>query len=254
MTNEDSHAQPVDSNTIPKRLSRTSGQARSRTPFWLILIVVAIAVLATAGVLVYSRFKEEAPSRPLTTVEFNDNFDNPGHWQIPSSGWTIKDGRILIENQTELGFVSQMNYADLEMGFHLKLENSKGAAWAVHVQPDGRDYYLFYLSGPEGQIPNRFITYIVHNNKVTPTIFQDSVALIEKPEANGQYQITVTVNKNHITHTIESAQTGDKFNLGDFTDEGNTFVSGSFGFRTIGGEKFSVDDLYVRPPNVKPPQ
>ena len=249
-TNEDSHAELDASTIVPQRLRRRS--RTSLSAFRLIMGGLVIAMLVTGVVLVYSRFKAETPSRPLTSVEFSDQFDNPARWQTPSSGWSIKDGRLLIENQTELGFVPQTNYAELEMSFHLKLENAKGAAWAVHVQPEGRDYYLFYLSGPKGQIANRFITYVVRNNKVVPTIFQQSIPLTEKPEANGQYQITVTVNKNRITQTIESAQTGETFNLGDFTDEENTFVSGSFGFRTIADEKFSVDALYVRPLKVKP--
>lgn len=260
----ETNGQLRNKSTTETSISQLSDQPRPRIPAAAVrigLVVLAVAVLVTGAGFVYTRLKagpstNAAPpaSLPLSTVEFRDSFDNPGRWQTPSSGWAIKDGRIVIENQAELGFVPHVNYGDLEMGFHLRLENAKGAAWAIHVQPNGRDYYLFYLSGPEGQIPNRFLTYVVHDNKVVPTLFQDSVALSETPEVNGQYQITMTVDKNHITHRIESAQTGEDFNLGDFTDEGNTFASGSFGFRTIGGEKFSVDDLYVRPPNVKPPQ
>jgi hypothetical protein len=245
--------------TAHKMFSQPPRQAGSRRSFagvkvYLIGFVIA-AALVIGAILVFPRLRHESPStKPLTAVEFNDQFDNPSRWQLPTSGWSIKSGRMLIENQPELGYVLNKNYGDLEMGFHLKLENANGAAWAIHVQPDAKSYYLFYLSGSDGQIPNRFLTYVVHNNKLTPTLFADSISLVEKPEANGQYQIKVTVKGNRITNEIESAQTGDRLNLGDFTDEENSFSSGSVGFRTIGGEKFSVDNLYVRPPNIKPPQ
>ncbi len=245
-----------------RRLSQTS-RSRPRKllgsrKFYLAGLAI-VAVVVVGAILGLSKLKRQPappppPARPLTSVEFNDHFENPSFWQTPNSGWTIKDDRMLIENQPELGFVLNKDFADLEMGFHLKLENAQGAAWAVHVQPDGRNYYLFYLSGPEGQIKNRFVTYVVRDGKLTPTIFESSLPLIEKPEAGGQYQIKITVKGNHIIQTIENTQTANTSNLGDFIDEENAFVSGSVGFRTIGGEKFSVDDLYVRPPNVKPPE
>ena len=223
-----------------------------KTRLYLIGLAL-VAVVVIGAIFAFNKLRPKAPlTRPFTTIEVRDQFDNPSQWETPPAGWTIKEGRMVIENQPEIGFVRGKNYGDLEMGFHLTLLNAKGAAWAIHVQPDARNYYLFYLSGPEGQIPNRFLTYIVHDNKITPTLYADLTTLNEKPEANGQYQVTVTVKGNRMIHTIESAQTGGKFNLGDFTDQDNNFASGSVGFRTLGGEKFSVDDLYIRPPNVKP--
>lgn len=251
MNNAGITTKPVGPQTVPTLFPATSAPARalpSSCTLRVVVSVLTIAILTTGAVLLYRRLNEKTPP-PLTTAAFSDHFDNLKLWHIPSSGWTIKDGQLLIESQTELGFVRNMNYADFEMVFLLELENAKGAAWAVRVQPDGRNYYLFYLSGPEGQVPNRFVTYVVRNNAI-PAKSQESVALTEKLEANGQYRITVIVNKNRIAHTLESAQTNDKFNLGEFIDEANTFTSGSFGFRTIAGEKFSVDELYARPPNV----
>ena len=55
-------------------------------------------------------------------------------------------------------------------------------------------------------------------------------------------------------HTITPAETGVLTNLGDYSDPDNTFPSGSIGFRTLGIEKFSVDDLFIRPLSVKPAQ
>lgn len=224
-------------------------------------IVLAVTLVAVIGAIIgFSKLKHKPPPpnppppRPLTTTEFSESgFVDLSHWIYPPSGWTVKDERLFIENQPEIGYVRDKNYANLEMSFHLTLESAKGAAWAIHVQPDTRDYYLFYLSGPEGQIPNRLVTYIVHDNKI-PTEYELLLRLTENPEANNSYQITIKVNGNRITTSMESNQTGDLFDIGEWTDEHNTFPSGSIGFRTIGDEKFSVYGLFVRPPNIELPK
>lgn len=243
---------PRGPKIVPTTLPVTSSSAKSLPSSCTLKIVVSglviVMLIGAAVFLIYWQLNKETPT-PLTTIPFSDHFDNLTHWHTPSAGWTIEEGQLLIDSQTELGFARNVNYADFGMVFRLKLENAKGAAWAVRVQPNGRDYYLFYLSGPEGQFPNRFITYVVRNN-VIPKMSEKSVALNEKLEANGQYRITVIVNKNRIAHTLQSVQTTNKFNLGEFIDEANTFTSGSFGFRTIGGEKFSIDYLDVQPPNI----
>ena len=139
----------------------------SKVRLYLIGITIT-AVLVIGAVIALSKLRTPTVT-PLSSIEFRDEFLNLSRWQAPASGWTItKQGRLLIENQQALGFVRQINYRDFEMAFHLQLENAAGAAWALRVQPDGSDYYLFYLSGPEGQYTNRFLTYEVHDNKISP--------------------------------------------------------------------------------------
>ena len=221
----------------------------------LYLIGIAIAVvLVIGGMIAFSKFRNP-PATTLSSIEFSEEFLNLNRWATPPNGWTItKQGRLLIENQPTVGFVRQINYGDFEMGFHLQLENAAGAAWALRVQPDGSNYYLFYLSGPEGQITNRFLTYEVHDNKISPTDFKSSVPVIVKLAAGGQYEIHIKAEKGRIVHTIQPADTGALTNLGDYTDPDNTYPSGSIGFRTFGIEKFSVDDLFIRPPGLKVPE
>lgn len=224
-----------------------------RAGLYLIGITVTV-VLVIGGTIAFRRFRNP-PAAPLSSTEFSDEFLNLNRWNTPSSGWTItKQGRLLIENQPMVGSVRQVNYGDFEMDFHLQLENAAGAAWALRVQPDAGNYYLFYLSGPEGQYTNRFLTYVVHDNKISPTDFKSSVPVIAKLSAGGQYQINIRAEKGQIIHTITSAETGVKDNLGDYSDPDNAFTSGSIGFRTFVIEKFSVDDLFIRPPGVKVPQ
>ena len=234
--------------SIAKSRSLLSGK-------WLYVMGLVALVIVVGAIAVINRRGPEKHSSPaLTTTEFDDEFLNLKSWQAPP-GWTItKNNRLLIENQTGLGFVRNINYGDFQMGFHLQLENAAGAAWALRVQQDPGDYYLFYLSGPEGQYANRFLTYIVHDNKVSPTDFKSSIPVIVKLTAGGQYEIDIKAEKNRITHTITPSETGVLTNLGEYTDGEDIFPAGSIGFRTIGIEKFSVDDLFIRPPGVKPPQ
>lgn len=246
-------AAPIGANASPTRSAVKPLKSSTRARLYLIGITITV-VLVIGGLIAFSKLRNPAAT-PRSSIEFRDEFLNLTRWQAPSSGWTItKQGRLLIENQPTLGFVRQINYSDFEMGFHLKLENAAGAAWALRVQPDGSNYYLFYLSGPEGQYTNRFLTYEVHDNKISPTDFKSSVPVIVKLAAGGQYEIDIQVQNGRIIHTITPADTGVLTNLGDFSDPDNTFASGSVGFRTFGIEKFSVDDLFIRPPGVKPPQ
>lgn len=227
----------------------------------LYAIVLAVTLVAVIGAMIgYSKLKHRPtppkppPPGPLTTTEFSEApFVNLTRWIYPPSGWTVKDERLFIENQTEIGYVREKNYGDLEMSFNLTLESAKGAAWAIRVQPNARDYYLFYISGPEGDNPDRFVIYIVHDNKI-PKVHELLVTLTESPEANNSYQITIKANGNRITTSMESNQTGQVFDIGEWTDEHNTFTSGSIGFRTIGDQKFSVYGLFVLPPNIVRPK
>ena len=257
---DEANARSIGAEAYPiaARASQSWSPAKPRKSFtkarlYLIGITVTV-VLVIGGIIAFSKLRNP-PATPLTSIEFRDEFLNLSRWSPPSSGWTItKQGRLLIENQPMVGFVRQVNYGDFEMGFHLQLENAAGAVWALRVQPDAGNYYLFYLSGPEGQYTNRFLTYVVHDNRVSPTHFKSSVPVVAKLSAGGQYEIYIRAEKGRIIHTITPAETGVLTNLGDYLDPDNTFPSGSIGFRTFDIEKFSVDDLFIRPPSVKVPQ
>ena len=183
-----------------------------------------------------------------TSTEFNDDFDivNVNRWTMPASGWTVKSGRLNIEDAPTLGFPTGIRYRDFIAQFHLKLTNAGGAAWAVHAK-DSNNYYLFYLSGPNGLFPGRFNTYIVRDNKFDPANFFTSVPVITDLKSGGQYTIEIKVTNNRIEHSIISADTGISDKLGFFEDPNKNFPYGNIGFRTVGAEKFSIDDLFVQP-------
>ena len=116
---------------------------------------------------------------------------------------------------------------------------------------DPRNYYLFYVTGPDAPIPNRFLTYVIRDGKLDPYKPNDSVPLLFRLEAGGEYQVEISANKNQIKNFI-TPTTGKRFPTGVFKDNDNLFPYGTIGFRTIGSERFSVAELFVRPPEVKP--
>ncbi|HSB10210.1 MAG TPA: PEGA domain-containing protein [Blastocatellia bacterium] len=184
-----------------------------------------------------------------TSAEFSDDFDvpNPDLWTMPPSGVKFVGGRLQFENATALCMPTKIRYRDFEMHFHLKLESAAGAAWALRIR-DSNNFYLFYLSGPEGRFPSgRFCIYIVRNNQFDPAKPFQSSPIIVKLVRGGQYDINITAKGNIIDHQITSAETGKSENLGFFEDPNNTFLLGGIGFRTVDREKFSIDDLWVRP-------
>ena len=211
-------------------------------------LLLSLAIVAVIGVLMV--FVRPASEPRLTTAEFADDFElfNPNRWSMPRGGWTIDGGRLHLENAAVISFPNNISYRDFVMMFHLKLTNAGGAAWAVHVR-NAKDYYLFYLSGPEGLFPGRFNTYIIRGNTFDPTDYLDSQPALVQLRAQGEYQIQVTASSNAIEHKIIPADTGEQIRLGLFKDPSNTLPFGSVGFRTIGAERFSIDELYVLPPD-----
>jgi hypothetical protein len=254
----------------------TSSGARDVHRHWAslkVLLPAALAVLlAVAGLFLYKRFSGGAaavasppaspqpsasPPQPrLATTEFYDEFRTlGGRWNVPPAGWTIntREGRLEIENQPRVGFPAGVYYDNFTVNFQLKLLNDAGAAWALRVR-DSDNYYLFYLSGPGGNYPNRFVTYVVQDGKFDLPEYKQFRSFPLALKDGGEYDVEITADGNRISHTITPADTGDPVKLDVFADSNNTFAYGSFGFRTIGVEKFSVDDLYLRPLAMALPQ
>lgn len=181
-----------------------------------------------------------------TSAEFSDDFDvNLSKWAQPA-GWKLATGRLAITNCTTLGTAKNITYRDFVMAFHLKLDDGRGAAWAVRAK-DANHYYLFYLSGPKGLFPNRFSTYVVNDGVFDPMNPVQSVPVITNLIVGGQYQIEIRGTKDVIEHTVTPTETGRPEPLGVFQDPNKTYLYGGIGFRTVGPEQFSIDELYVQP-------
>jgi hypothetical protein len=182
-----------------------------------------------------------------TSTGFSEDFGaGLGKWVAPPSGWRIKNGHLEISNSPQLGFASGHNYRDFVMEFHLKLENTGGASWAVRVK-DSRNYLLFYLSGPTGALRNRFNTYIVRDNKLDLQNPTSSNAVLQDLSPGSQYTIEINVKGNKIEHKITPTATGASEPLGFFESPDGLLSIGSIGFRTVASEVFSIDDIIVQP-------
>ncbi len=212
---------------------------RTRTKLYLAVAcgVLAVAALAVAVALSTRRGAVKA-------VVLDDEFLNLDKWTTPESGWLINPdegaSRLEVEGQPQLGFATGVAYRDFEMCFNLKPLNDAGATWALRVNGP-EDYYLFHLTGPGGKPRNRFLSFVVRGGKLGP---EKSTPIAGELKAGEQYYVLVRAAGNKITHFI-TLDDGVTTRLGDFEDD--TFPQGGIGFRTVSGEKFSVDDLFAGP-------
>ena len=190
--------------------------------------------------------KPELAPQP-TSAELSENFTiNLNKWTVPSAGWALRAGRLELAKSATVGFATNYNYRNFTMQFHLKLTNAGGAAWALRVK-NSNNYYLFYLSGPDGLFPGQFNSYIVQDGKVNLQNPTSSFPALVPLSAGGQYAIEITVTNNRIEHKITPSATGEVVPLAVFTDPASLFPVGSIGFRTVANEAFSVDEIVVIP-------
>ena len=239
---------PAPPAPIPRPLPQPRPASRKKQGYLIAITVLLVLGLAIA----YSRIPRAVT--PLTTAAFSDDFDvfNENRWSLPPSGWTMEsDGRLHLRNAPAIVYPKGLNFRDFVMSFHLKLADAGGAAWAVRVK-DPRNYYLFYLSGPEGLFPGRVNAYIVKDGKFDPKDHFNSAPALVQVRAGGQYDVEINARAGLIESKIISADDGRSINLMSFKDPDDTFPSGSIGFRTVGLETFSIDELNVIPPEEQP--
>lgn len=189
----------------------------------------------------------------VTSAGVTDFFDGLIQWKAPPTWKVISDPRNkrLEVRGAVLGILKDKNYRDLQANFTVWLSDGQGATWAVKADPEGRHYYLFHLSGPAAKTttPRRFYTYLVRDGGA-PVEVGTPVPLLVDVTAQASYTINVTVRDFTIQHSITSNETGETNDLGVWTDTSNTkekFLYGSFGFRSLAGEVFMVDDFNLEP-------
>lgn len=231
-------APPADEKALSALTKRTQMKFHLALAFWVLACAAVVAVVV--AVALSTRRGEVKP------VMFDEEFLNLDKWTRPPSGWHINPGegasRLEIEGQPQLGFATDVAYRDFEMCFNLKPLNDAGATWALRVNGP-EDYYLFHLTGSDGKPRNRFLSYVVRDGKFDPEKFHTSTPTDEL-KAGEQYYVVVRAAGNKITHFI-TLDDGVTTQLGNFEDD--TFPHGGIGFRTVGDEKFSVDDLFAGP-------
>ncbi|MBL8188279.1 MAG: hypothetical protein JNK38_09740, partial [Acidobacteria bacterium] len=186
----------------------------------------------------------------LTSQGVSDTFDSFIYWQHPST-WqlvTVGKNKKLKVQGSEPGLLKDQVYRDIDedSSFILWLDDGKGATWVVKADKEGRNYYLFHLAGPKSttHAPNKFYTYIVRNG-AAPEDVSVPFPILAELNQTASYQINIEVSGERIRHWITSSDTGEKMGLGSWTDTSPTkekFLYGTFGFRSLSGEVFSVDE------------
>jgi hypothetical protein len=189
---------------------------------------------------------------PITTsAGFSDYFANLSQWNAPSSWKIVSDGRNnkLEVAGEQIGAPSDKTYRDFRAVFTIWLKDGKGATWAVRVDKEGRNYYLFHLAGPNSttHTPKRFYTYLVKDGAAPVEVDTPAPVLVDLNQKDS-YTIKVEVTDYAVAHYITLEPSGDETTLGAWTDTSVTkdkFLYGSFGFRSLSGEVFTVDDLHI---------
>ncbi|MEK7834335.1 MAG: hypothetical protein AAB401_24825, partial [Acidobacteriota bacterium] len=191
----------------------------------------------------------------VTSAGVSDGFDSLSQWKTPASGWELAiEGRNkkLRVKGAELGLLKDKVYRDIqkESNFTIWLEDGKGATWAAKADNDGSSYYLFHLAGPKSttHTPKKFYTYVVSGG--TPVEVSTPFPVFMELDQKTSYLINIEISEDKILHWITSNETGQQIELGVWTDTTATkdrFLYGTFGFRSLAGEVFAVDDFNLEP-------
>lgn len=213
----------------------------------------------------------------VTSTGVTDGFDSLSQWQAPPTWDLVTEGRNkkLRVNGSQLGLLKDKVYRDIheDSNFTIWLEDGKGASWAVKADKEGRSYYLFHLAGPKSTkfTPNKFYTFVVTNG-AEPEEASTPFPVLTELDQKSSYLINIEISGDKILHWITSNKTGEKEamtgpqlrkkkgengdektpppDLGVWTNTSVTkdkFLFGTFGFRSLTGEVFSVDDFILEP-------
>ncbi len=214
----------------------------------------------------------------VTSTGVTDGFDSLSQWQAPSTWELVTEGRNkkLRVKGSQLGLLKDKIYRDIheDSNFTIWLEDGKGASWAVKADKEGRSYYLFHLAGPKSTgkfTPNNFYTFVVTNG-AEPVEASTPFPVLTELDQKASYLINIEISGDKIMHWITSNKTGEKEamtgpqlrkkkgengdektpppDLGVWTNTSVTkdkFLFGTFGFRSLTGEVFSVDDFILEP-------
>jgi hypothetical protein len=186
-----------------------------------------------------------------TSGGVTDHFDSFLYWRN-SASWelvTDKNNKKLRVKGSEPGLLKDQVYRDIheDSSFILWLDDGKGASWVVKADKEGRNYYLFHLAGPKSttHTPNKFYTYVVRDGG-EPEEVSLPFPVVAKLNQTASFEINIEVSGERIRHWITSSEDGEKLGLGTWTDTSpskDKFLYGTFGFRSLKGEVFSVDEL-----------
>ncbi len=183
----------------------------------------------------------------------SDGFDNLNQWNHPPT-WrptAAANNRTLTVAGARPGFLKDKVYRDFQSVFTVCIPDGMGLTWLMRADAAGQNYYMFHLSGPKSttHIPNRFYSYVVKAG-AAPVEVNTPTPLVVDLNATTSFLIHVVARGYTIEHSITSNESGEKVTLGLYTDSSATkdkFLYGLFGFRSLAGETFIVDDFTIDP-------
>jgi hypothetical protein len=181
--------------------------------------------------------------------EFFDPFNSGlSRWDAPAA-WRVEGAKMIVQGPRQIGTPKGGVFRDFDGQFSVKLVNGKGVAWTIHLQ--GNNYYLFYLSGPQGRFPRQLRSYIVQNNQLDLEKCHNAVSTdIVRLTNNDIYTIRLRVRGNRIETFIKpetGSDAGTENPLDVFIDEANLWTYGNVGFVALDGEEVLVDDVGIKP-------
>lgn len=187
----------------------------------------------------------------VTSAGVTDYFETLTQWNAPASWKIATAGKRLAVSGAQIGTLKDRTYRDFEANFLLWLGDGRGATWAVRAGKEGRNYYLFHLAGPNAtaRTPGRFYTYLVVDGGA-PQEVSTPIPLLLDLNTKTSYTINVRVTGHSVQHKITANDTAEEVTLGTWTDTTATrdkFLYGTFGFRALADEVFTVDDFTLEP-------
>jgi hypothetical protein len=186
------------------------------------------------------------------TGEFFEPFNNGlTLWNAPAEWKVDEKAKLHVQGASKLGYPKKGIFRDLDGQFTLKMLNGKGVAWALRVTGEGKNYYLFHLSGPKAKTPNVMRTYVCQDGNLDLTKFAQSIK-VNTVTLNPDffYSIRISARGNKIETFIrpnQGPEAGTEIPLDVFIDESNTFTYGNIAFTTVDGEEAMVDDVGIKP-------
>jgi hypothetical protein len=182
--------------------------------------------------------------------EFQDEFlGGMDDWVAPST-WRVDHGSLVVRG-IGLGFIKEKHYRNFAATFNLSFLNNKGAVWILRAEGLSR-YYLFQLTGSQGNPPNSFSGFRFYNDK-RESILKPIVVGANLGIKDDQFTLKVEVAGDRIKHYISlvSAPTLEPILLGAVNDP--LIQEGTLGFGVNNGEEFAVRALKIVPIGAAPP-
>ncbi len=182
--------------------------------------------------------------RVVFSAEFSDGFgEGTRFWNAPAT-WQVEGGRLKVAGQG-VGLLRDRIYKDFRAQFILALSNRMGAAWLVRTRNESNSY-LFQLTGPSGNPPNLFRSFIRQDGNTRLLKSDPVIDAVSRPGST--VEILIEAARGTIKHFIKPSQNpGEAEPLSVLVDK--TFSTGTLGFAAVDAEEFYVYFVSILPRN-----